>query len=345
MGKDFYKILGVDKKASDEEIKKAYRKLAKEYHPDKGGDEHKFKEVAEAYETLSDPSKKQEYDNPIHSNPYNGGFGGFDINDLFNRGGNPFGDMFGSRFGGGNGTLKENLMINLTVSFFDILNGTKKKIKYKREIKCDACNGQGGTDVANCNNCHGRGSNQRVANTPFGQMIHEASCLACNGTGKNVKNKCGTCNGKAKSEIIEELEISVPKGLHENMQFTVQQKGSYFKNQGYSDLEIHFILHDGSGFIRDGDNLIKSININILDGLIGKKTNIDTLSGKILIDIPTGTVNGDSLRIKGKGLPNFNNNNMFGDIILNIKTTAPKNITDKEKDILQSLRSESNFNI
>ena len=340
-----YEILGVEKTATEAEIKKAYRALAVKHHPDKGGDENKFKEVSSAYEILSDPKKRSEYDNPRSQGFGGGGFGGFNMDDIFGSFGG-FNTAFNG-FGSSRSRREPNSSVTVDLTLKDVLNGCKKTLKYNRKDKCKTCSGEGGTSVSKCASCNGQGKKMNVSNTPFGQIQSLGECIACNGTGKSVANKCSGCSGSGTTNVAEEITIDLPKGIPNGVSFTMADKGSYNKGVGYSDLEIHPNIINDPNIVRDGNNLNQSISVGILDCIIGKKATIDTLHGRVSIDLPIGTLNGDSIRLKGKGLPDFNNPNVLGDLYIKVKAISPKKLTDKDLEVINSLREDptSNFNI
>lgn len=339
---DYYKILELDRNASSDDIKKAYRRLANKHHPDKGGNEEEFKKISEAYETLSDSNKKAQYDRPQQSfsgfgDMFGGGFGGFDLNDLF------------ANFGGYSGGQQNRqqappLTITINIDLVDSLRGNSKKIRYNRDIKCVPCNGVGGTDVIHCATCNGQGRVNRVQQTNFGNLSHVVPCNVCSGEGKIVKNKCSTCNGSGKKNTTEELDINIPKGISDDLAFEIEGKGSYIKNVGYGNLRVG-IKTNMNGFIRDGENLIKTINLNIIDAILGCDISFASVDSKLNIKIPTGTNNNDIITVKQGGLPNVNNNSRIGDLLLKVSIKTPKKLTSKEKELLNELKKQENFNI
>lgn len=342
---DYYKILGLEKNASADDIKKAYRTLANKHHPDKGGNEEEFKKIAEAYETLSDSAKKANYDRPKNQSFGGfgdifggGGFGGFDINDLFGG------------FGGFNGGQQYGqqraapLSISINIELVDTLRGNNKTIRYNRDIQCTPCNGVGGKDIINCATCNGQGRVNRVQQTNFGAMSHIVECNVCSGQGKIIKNKCSTCSGSGKKNVTEEINVNIPIGITDDLAFEIEGKGSYVKNVGYGNLRIS-VKTNMNGFIRDGENLVKNINLNIIDALLGCDISVDGIDTKLNINIPTGTNNNDIINVKRGGLPNVNNNSRVGDLLLKVSIKTPKNLTTKEKELLNELRKQQNFNI
>lgn len=347
MAKDYYDILGIKKGATEEEIKKAYRKSAMKWHPDKnGGDEQaesKFKEISEAYEVLSDSNKRSNYDNfgTADGNPFGGGgnpFGGhgFSMEDIFSQ----FGDIFGGRREnrrrkGGDLRLKVSLTID------EILNGCTKKLKYKRQETCNSCSGKGGTDLRDCVPCNGSGRRVIVQNTAFGQIKQEAICSTCAGSGKNIINKCQICHGDGTVLKEQVVDIDIPKGVSSNMVFTMQGYGNHVRDGVAGDLQIIIEEIKEFYFKRDNNNLIVEKEISIIDAIIGSNVNVKTPHGDISITIQPGTEHGSSLRIRGKGVPDLNYG--LGDLIVNIKLKVPKNISLDEKYLLEKLKNSKNF--
>lgn len=350
MAKDYYNILGVDKGATDDQIKKAYRKLAMKWHPDKNSEpeaESKFKEISEAYEVLSDPSKKSNYDNygTADGNPFggfgNGGFGGhgFNMEDLFSQ----FGDIFGGgrrsqkRRKGGDLRLKVSLTLN------EIIKGCTKKLKYKRQDTCQSCSGKGGTDVRDCLPCNGSGRRVVVQNTPFGQMRQETGCPDCNGSGKNVINKCGVCHGSGTTSKDEIVDVDIPKGVSSNMMFTMQGYGNHTRDGVPGDLQIVIDEIKEPGIIRDNNNLIIEREVSVIDAIIGKNISVKTPHGDIPVTIEPGTDHGKQFRVRGKGVPDMNYG--LGDLIVVVKIKIPKSISLDEKYILEKLKDSKNFTV
>jgi molecular chaperone DnaJ len=353
MSKDYYKILGVDRKASDEEIKKAYRKLAMKYHPDRNVSdpdaESKFKEIAEAYDVLSSPEKRSNYDNFGSStgNPFEGHYyaHGFSMDDIFNK----FSDIFDNSFFNNKNQKQRkkskgsDLRIKVTLTIDDIIKGTSKKLKYKRHFKCDTCSGKGGTDIRNCFTCQGSGYKTIVQNTPFGQIRQTVICPDCKGSGKIVYNKCPDCHGDG--TIIKEqiVEVEIPSGVSNGMQLTMTGFGNHIRDGEPGDLFIIIEELKENYFRREDNNIIVEKTISVIDAIIGTNTKVKTPHGDIPITIKPGTEHGKTLIIPGKGIPDIQYG--LGDLYINILIKIPKNINYEEKIILEKLRESKNFSV
>ena len=355
MSKDYYKVLGVDKNASEEEIKKAYRKMAMQYHPDKNPDnpeaESKFKEAAEAYDTLSSPDKKSSYDRYGSSgNPFGGGGnpfggGGFNMDDIFSNFGDIFGNSFNQRYGGtqrpqGRGS---NLRIKVSLTIDEILKGANKKLKYKRQDKCSPCDGKGGTDVRSCIPCNGTGQRTVVQNTPFGQVRQVTTCPDCAGSGQVVKNKCNSCNGDGTTLKEEVVDIQVPAGVSNGMQLSMNGYGNYARNGQAGDLQIIIEEIRDNSFQRENNNIIVEKKISVIDAINGANIKVSTPHGEIPITIEPGTEHGKVIRINGKGIPDINYG--MGDLYVKISIKIPKSISMDEKYILEKLKNSKNFEV
>ena len=347
--KDYYKILGVDKSASTEEIKKAYRKMALKYHPDRNEgskeSEAKFKEATEAYETLSDEQKKQQYDtygsagpSPFSGggNPFSGS--GFSVEDLFSN----FGDIFGRRQQQRRAEPRGgDLRIRVTLNLKDILEGTTKKLKYKRHEKCAPCDGKGGTDVRECMSCGGSGQRQVVQNSQYGQMRQIVSCQNCNGSGKTIQNKCKTCHGEGIFIKEQSVDVEIPKGVSGGSTLQMDQMGNWIRGGLPGNLQIIIDEIPDPIYKRDGNNLIVEKTISVLDAMLGSEYELDAPTGKIKYKIDPGTGHGKVLRISGKGVPDINYG--LGDLYIRLGVKIPGNLTKEEKQILEDLRESKNF--
>jgi molecular chaperone DnaJ len=351
MAKDLYNVLGVDRGASEDDIKKAYRKMAMKYHPDKNpGDESaeaKFKEVAEAYDVLSTPDKKSNYDRFGTTEPrqggFGGGFGGFNMDDIFSQ----FGDIFGSR---GNPQQHQrrqakggDLRIKVSLTINEIIDGCTKKLKYKRQETCQPCSGKGGSDVRDCIPCGGRGRRIVTQNTPFGQMRTETGCPDCNMTGKIVHNKCNSCNGDGTTLTEQAVDVEIPKGVSNGIQLTMHGFGNAIRDGINGDLQIMIDEIRDYSFKREGGNIIIEKEISVLDAIMGANVKVNTPHGEMVVTIQPGTQPGTVTRMHGKGIPDINYG--LGDLIINLKVKVPTNVTMDERYVLEKLKNSSNFNV
>ncbi len=362
--RDYYDILGISKNASPEEIKKAYRKMALKYHPDKNpGDaqaEESFKEAAEAYEVLSNANKKARYDQYGHAGMGNsGGFGGgghMSMDDIFSHFGDIFGGAFGGGgFGGGFGgqggrgrrvNRGSNLRVKVKLGLDEIAHGVEKKIKLNKYVECKACSGSGaekGSTPTTCPTCHGRGQVSQITNTFLGQMQTSSTCPQCGGAGEIITNKCTTCHGNGVEKGEEVVTIKIPAGVADGMQLSVSGRGNAGARGGVpGDLIVLIEEKEHPELVRDGDNLMYDLFINFADAALGTSVEIPTIDNKARINIPAGTQGGKVLRLKGKGLPDVNGYRK-GDLLVNINIWTPRTLSSQEKDILEGLRSSPNF--
>ncbi len=361
--RDYYEILGVSKSATAEEIKKAYRKKAIEFHPDKNpGDkvsEEKFKEAAEAYEVLSDAQKRQRYDQFGHAGvggAAGGGFGGGGMNmdDIFSH----FGDIFGGHFGGFGGfggsqrgggqrvRKGSDLRVKVKLNLSEIANGVEKKIKVKKQVICSYCNGTGaehGSQAVTCNTCHGSGRVTRVQQTILGQMQTASECPTCQGDGKIIKDKCTHCNGEGIVREDEVITINIPAGVMEGMQLSMSGKGNAARRGGVNgDLLVLVEEEEHPELIRDENDLIYNLLLTIPMAILGGSVEVPTVDGKVKVNITPGTQPGKVLRLRGKGLPNVNRYGT-GDLLVNVGVYVPENLNKEEKSLIEKLEKSENM--
>jgi len=346
MSKDYYKVLEVDKNATAEEIKKSYRKLALKHHPDKNQNnkesEEKFKEISEAYDVLSDDTKKSQYDRTgsVGSNSNFGG-GGNPFDDIFSQ----FGDIFGQqRRSGPQQKRGSDLRVKVNITLKDIIFGSTKKIKYSRHCKCQPCDGKGGDELVTCLPCQGQGHRSFVQNTPFGTMRQSAVCSHCNGSGKTVKNPCKSCSGQGVSVKQETIDIDIPKGAVGGNFMSMPQYGNHIRGGVPGDLQIVIEENPDPLFKREDLNLIYDEKVSVIDAILGVENKLNIPHGsEVKYKIVPGTTHGKLLRITGKGIPDAHYGGHSGDLFIRINLTVPSNITDEEKEILQNLKKSPNF--
>jgi molecular chaperone DnaJ len=366
--RDYYDVLGVSKGSSADEIKKAYRKLAIKYHPDKNPNdktaEEKFKEAAEAYEILSNPEKKQRYDHYGHAGvggaSGGGGYGGGGMNmeDIFSQ----FGDIFGggggspfdSFFGGGQQQSRggrrvakgSNLRIKVKLTLEEIANGAEKKIKVNKQVTCKTCDGTGAKDrssVSTCSTCGGSGAVRRVTNTILGQMQTSSTCPTCNGSGSQITSKCNSCHGEGTVRGEETISINIPAGVSDGMQLSMSGKGNAAPNGGIpGDLIILIEEIPHETLKREGNNIVYDLHVSIVDAALGYSAEVPTIDGKAKIKIDPGTQSGKLLRLKGKGIPEINSYHR-GDEIIHVNIWTPKALSSEERELLEKLRESPNF--
>jgi molecular chaperone DnaJ len=355
--RDYYEVLEVSRTATDAEIKKAYRKLALKYHPDKNPGDHqaedKFKEAAEAYEVLSNPTKRERYNHYGHSgvNDHGGGFG-MSMEDIFTN----FGDIFGSAFGGfgggfGGGQRRRvnrgtNLRVKVKLSLEEIAAGVEKKIKVNKYVQCESCSGSGaqhGSSYSTCQTCRGTGQVTRVTNTFLGQMQTTSTCPSCGGEGRTITQKCTSCGGDGIVRGEEVISINIPAGVADGMQLSVSGKGNAGARGGINgDLIILIEEKEHEDLVRDGNNLIYEKYISFPEAVLGCQIEIPTLEGKARTTLEAGTQSGKVLRLKGKGLPHIERYGK-GDLLVNINVWTPQNLSKEENDIMEKLLHSQNF--
>ena len=362
--RDYYEVLGVNKNASEDEIKKAYRKIAIKYHPDRNPGnkeaEEKFKEAAEAYDVLHDNQKRQQYDQFGFDGPAGaGGFGGFggagmNMDDIFSM----FGDIFGGRagfggFGGGQRRPQQHrgsdLRLKVKLSLNEVANGVTKKFKVRKDITCSHCHGSGaeaGSGTETCQTCHGSGVITHTTQSIFGMMQTQGVCPTCNGEGHVIKNKCKHCGGSGVVKGEEVVEINIPAGVAEGMVVNVPGKGNAGMRNGISgDIQVFIDEEDNDIFVRDGNNLIYNLLLDFPTAALGGDVEIPTIEGtRLKVKIDNVTQPGKTLRLRGKGLPAVQGyGHGMGDLIVNISVYVPKTLSREEKDALTQFKDSDNF--
>lgn len=367
--RDYYEVLGVGKNATEDEIKKAYRKLAIKYHPDRNPDdakaEEKFKEAAEAYDVLHDPQKRQAYDQFGFDGPAGaggfggfGGGGGFSMDDIFSM----FGDVFGGRgggfggFGGFGGGRRQttrhrgsDLRLKVRLTLQEVATGVTKKFKVRKDIECSHCHGSGaeaGSGTETCPHCHGSGVEIRRQQSIFGEVQTQTTCHVCNGEGTVIKNKCHECGGTGVVKGEEVVEIKIPSGVAEGMVVNVPGKGNAGQHNGIpGDIQVLIEEEPNDTFVRDGNNVIYNLLLDFPTATLGGSVDIPTIDGKsVRIKIEPGTQPGKTLRLRGKGLPEVQGYGYgMGDLVVNISVYVPKTLSKSEKEIIESLKDSDNF--
>lgn len=354
--RDYYEILEVTKTATSEEIKKAYRKKAIQFHPDKNpGDkeaEEKFKEAAEAYEILSDEQKRARYDRFGHEAPggFGGHSGGFSMDDIFSQ----FGDIFGGHFGGFGGFGQRGPRVNkgtdirvkVKLTLKDIANGVEKKIKVNKYVACSHCSGTGAENSSayqTCSTCKGSGVVTRVVNTMLGQMQSQSTCPTCNGEGKVITKKCAHCSGEGIVREDEVISINIPAGVAEGMQLSMSGKGNAARHGGINgDLLIVVEEEQHPELFRDDNDVVYNLLLSVSTAALGGTVVVPTIDGKVKVTIEPGTQPGKVLRLRNKGLPSVNRYGT-GDLLVNISVYIPEKLSDNEKNTLQGLENSPNF--
>ncbi len=363
--KDYYEVLGVDRNASADEIKKAYRKLAIKYHPDKNPGnkeaEEKFKEAAEAYDVLSDADKKARYDQFGHAGvegagpDFSGGFGNLNdiLNDLF---GGAFGGGFGgfSGFGGfGGGTRQQrvsrgrDIRVRVKLTLEEIASGVEKEISIEKSVPCTECSGKGAknsSDIKTCHACNGTGEVQRVTNSFLGQTITRSTCQQCNGEGKIISNPCRNCSGSGLVRKRETIKVRIPAGVEAGMQLTLQGQGHAAKNNGINgDLLVVIEEQEHPNLKREGNNLYYTKIISVPEAILGSEAEIPCLDGNYRIKVEPGTQSGKVVRLRGRGLPSVNGYGGIGDMYVKFAVWIPKKLDKEDKALIESLRGKESF--
>lgn len=342
--RDYYEVLGLTKSASKDDIKKAYRKLSKQYHPDlnkEPGADEKFKEIAEAYEVLSDDQKKARYDQFGHEDP-NAGFGGGGF------GGGGFGgfeDIFSSFFGGGgrrqdpNAPRKgDDLQYRMNIKFEEAIFGKETEIEIPKDETCDTCHGSGaksGTKPETCSTCNGAGQVNQAVDTPFGRMMNRRTCSTCHGTGKIIKEKCSTCRGEGKVQKRKKIKVTIPAGVDDGQQIRVTGQGEPGINGGPAgDLYIMFRVQGHNEFERDGDDIYYELKLTFPQAALGDEIEVPTVHGKVKLRIPAGTQSGAQFRLKDKGVKNVHGYGT-GNQYVTVKVVTPEKVTERQKQLLR----------
>ncbi len=354
--RDYYEVLGVSKSANADEIKKAYRKAAIKFHPDKNPDnkeaEENFKEAAEAYDVLSDEQKRSRYDQFGHAGmggaasgggAYGGGYGGgFSMDDIFSQ----FGDIFGGHFSGGSSRGQQrvnrgsDIRIRVKLNLEEIAEGVTKKLKINKMVGCDRCNGTGaknGSAFTTCHTCNGSGVVSRIENSFFGRIQTQGACPTCNGTGKEITQRCEKCGGEGAIKGEEVVEVRIPAGVAEGMMLKVSGKGNAARQGGQSgDLQVVVTEESHGELVRDGNDLIHNLNITVTTAILGGTVEVPTIDGRAKIKIAAGTHAGKVLRLGGKGLPDVNGYGR-GDILVVVDITIPSSLNKEERKTVEKL--------
>ncbi len=367
--RDYYEVLGVDKSASADEIKKAYRKLAIQYHPDKNPGnkeaEEKFKEAAEAYSVLSDADKKARYDQFGHAGvegagpDFSGGFGNLNdiLNDLFGGAfGGGFGGFggFGGGFGGARGSQRQqkvyrgrDIRVRVKLTLEEIAKGVEKEISIEKSVPCTECGGKGAknsSDIKTCSACNGTGQVQRVTNSIFGQTVTYSTCQQCGGEGKVVTNPCRSCGGTGLVRKRETIKVKIPAGVEAGMQLTIQGEGHAAKNNGINgDLLVVIEEQEHQDLKREGNNLYYTKVISLPDAILGAEVEVPCLDGPYKIKVDAGTQSGTVVRLRNKGLPTVNGYGGTGDMYVKFAVWIPKKLDREDKAVIESLRGKESF--
>ncbi len=350
MKKDFYEILGISKNASEAEIKKAYRKKAIEFHPDKNPGnkeaEEKFKAAAEAYEVLSDPQKKAKYDQYGHqafdgSGGFGGGHGGMNMDDIFSQFGDIFGGAFGGQFGGNSGGQRRvkgsNLRIKVKLTLDEIANGVEKKVKVKRKVQA------AGVSYKTCSTCNGQGQVMRVTNTILGRMQSASTCPTCGGAGQIIDRKPADADAQGMILEDETVSIKIPAGVVDGMQLKVSNKGNDAPGNGIpGDLIVAIEEQEHEFLKREGENLHFDLYISFAEAVLGVSKDIDAVNGKVRIKLEEGIQSGKILRLKGKGIPSLNGYGK-GDLLVHINVWTPKTLNKEQKQFFEKNLTDENF--
>ncbi|OEF96941.1 molecular chaperone DnaJ [Vulcanibacillus modesticaldus] len=345
--RDYYEVLGVSKDASQDEIKKAYRKLARQYHPDVNKEpdaEAKFKEIKEAYDVLSDPAKRTRYDQFGHEDPH-AGFGGGGFGGFGDQGFGDFGDIFDMFFGGGRRRRDPNaprrgadLQYSMTIEFKEAAFGKETEITIPREEECDVCHGTGakpGTKVETCSRCKGTGQEEIIQNTPFGRIVNRRVCSVCHGKGKIIRERCTECHGSGRVKKYKKIHVKIPAGVDDGAQIRISGEGEPGVNGGPpGDLFIVLNVKPHNFFEREGDNIYCEVPITFTQAALGDEIEVPTLDGRVKLKIPAGTQTGTNFRLKGKGVPRLRYGGR-GDQHVKVIVVTPTKLTEEQKELLR----------
>lgn len=358
---DFYEILGVSKGASDDEIKKAYRKLAHKYHPDKsGGDEAKFKEINEAYQVLSDKTKRQQYDQ--FGQTFQGGagqgFGGFDFSGFqqgfgnggfegFEFGGEGFEDIFSNIFGGGTRSRRKaygaDIQVDVEITFSEMVHGAEKEIKLYKRVTCDHCKGSGGEPGANlktCPTCKGSGRIQTTRRSLFGTFSQVSECPECHGSGQVYEKKCSKCGGDGRTRQEQMIELKIPAGISDGQTISVKGQGEAGERGAQAgDLYVNVHILPHKKFMRKGNDILSKEYVPFSVATLGGKIEIDTIDGKLILKIPAGTPSGEIFRVKGRGIPELHGRGV-GNLLVTVVVSVPKSLSREQKNLLEKLKDQ-----
>lgn len=358
MARDYYEILGISKGASDDEIKKAYRKLAHKYHPDKsGGDEKKFKEINEAYQVLSDKTKRQQYDQFGRTFDQGGGtggsrgFSGFDFSGFdfsqggggFEFGGGDFEDIFSSVFGGGRSRKQrrgQDIQVDVEIDFFEMVNGAKRKINLRKTAVCDRCDGSGGepgAKIKTCSTCHGSGQVQKTARSFFGSFSQVIVCPDCQGEGRIYEKKCSSCGGDGRVKKDQEIEVNIPAGIADGQTISIQGAGEA-GGKGAISGDLYILIHvkKHEKFVRKDNDILSTEEISFSLAALGGEIEIETIFGKLILKIPAGTQSGEMFRIREKGVPDIHGRGR-GNHLVKIIVRIPKKLNREQKRLIEEL--------
>ncbi|MDO8435758.1 MAG: molecular chaperone DnaJ [bacterium] len=357
MEKDYYAALGLSKNATAEEIKQAYRRMAHQHHPDKqGGDEAKFKEINEAYQTLKDPDKRRQYDqfgNTFEQARSQGGFSGFqgfsDFSDFVRGSGvNDFGDIFSDFFGGGSGRGRarkphgRDITVDVELDFIDAVFGVKKEISLFKPSVCSECHGSGakkGSEMSTCSACNGSGQHAQVRQTFFGAFQSVQTCAPCNGSGKIIKTPCDSCDGRGVVRTQERYEVSIPEGIESETTLRLNGKGEAVRGGTEGDLYVNIHVKPHAKFSREGKTIHSEETIPFSESLLGVTKEVETVDGTVSLEIPPGTRHGDTLRLRAKGAPPLGGGGR-GDHLVHIVVTVPKKLSRRQRELIEELREE-----